>query len=73
MNLGQILLAAALSFFSKSASVRVGAYTVTGADSGGAPVHLTASNLILAYENFTVAGGASVQSGSTVITVTKNS
>jgi len=73
MNLGQILLAAALSYFSKSVSIKVGNYTVSAADTNGTPVHLTASNIILAYEIFQASGTSSVQSGSTLISVTKNS
>lgn len=73
MNIGQVLLAVALSFISKTATVRIGNYTVSATDEGGAAAHLTASNIVLAYETFTASGSASVKSGTTVISITKNS
>jgi hypothetical protein len=71
MNLGQIVLAMFLTYISKSATAKVGNYQLIAADATGAPVHLTASNILLAYEQFQASGTSSVQSGNTLISVTK--
>jgi hypothetical protein len=71
MHLGQVFLAMFSAYFSKSATIRIGDYHISATDTSGSPVHLNASHILLGYEQLSGTGNASVQSGSTNITVKK--
>lgn len=76
INFGHILFAALGSLFRKKLSVPIGGaggVTLTAANSNGAPVHFSPSMILSAGMEYLATGSASVVSGSTVISVAKNS